>query len=133
MRDQRRIDGDDVIRAGCCADDADDEARRGAVAALLSCCNMRLDEIPPDVAYTRDQASRNIPDGRRRTKLLAHSNNGWPPSNKESETNQFTSMVGVLGSEVDESLGMRMRSILGSCWMKKRLTHGEILWVEGLR
>lgn len=48
------MDGDDVIRAGC-ADD-DDEARRGAAAAaaLLSCCNMRLDEIPPDVAYTQD-------------------------------------------------------------------------------
>lgn len=55
MRDQRRIDGDDVIRAGCCADDDDEEARRGAAAALLSCCNMRLDEIPPDVAYTHDK------------------------------------------------------------------------------
>ena len=92
MRDQRRIDGDDVIRAGCCADD-DDEARRGAAAALLSCCNMRLEEIPPDVAYT-DGESREIKRHviyhgrrRRRTKLLAHSNNGWPPSNKESETN----------------------------------------------
>jgi hypothetical protein len=54
---------------------------------------MRLEEIPPDVAYT-DGESREIKRHviyhgrrRRRTKLLAHSNNGWPPSNKESETN----------------------------------------------
>jgi hypothetical protein len=31
---------------------------------------MRLDEIPPDVAYTRDQASRNIPDRKEEDKVV---------------------------------------------------------------